>query len=187
MDMLKSMGINTEASIKLFMNQAVIKKYTKGKILFAEGKRNANEYLVLSGILHRFNTTEDGKTVTTGFYLDKSVVTPHFARTVNNKSIFSLQSVTDVEIAEIAVEALDNLRRTRPEFREFGQKVLEQEVSKNLFHEVAYRSLSAKDRLLRLRKEYPNLENRIPHHIIASYLGITNVSFSRLRSEFLLR
>lgn len=75
-------------------------------------------------------------------------------------------------------------RKTNQEFRNFGQRVLESELSKNLFQEITFRSFNAKDRLIQLRKDYPNLENLIPHTIISSFLGITNVSFSRLRSEF---
>ena len=78
---------------------------------------------------------------------------------------------------------LDALRAAHQEFRNFGQRVVERELSMAMLLEVALRSYSARERLLALRKQYPNLENLIPHHIIASYLGITHVSFSRLRSE----
>ena len=78
---------------------------------------------------------------------------------------------------------LDKLRTEYAEFREFGQRVLETELSRTFFNEVIYRSYNAKERLLAMREQYPNLENLVPHNVIASYLGITNVSFSRLRNE----
>lgn len=49
--------------------------------------------------------------------------------------------------------------------------------------EIALASFKGKDRLLLLRKNYPNIENLIPHTDIASYLGITNISLSRLRTQ----
>jgi hypothetical protein len=49
--------------------------------------------------------------------------------------------------------------------------------------EIALASLKGKDRLLLLRKNYPNIENCIPHADIASYLGITTISLSRLRTK----
>jgi CRP-like cAMP-binding protein len=94
-----------------------------------------------------------------------------------------LETLTDTLIAEIPVKALDNLRHNNIEINTFGQKAVENELVRNISNDIAHRSFSAKERLLLLRRLYPNLENLIPHHIIASYLGITNVSFSRLRSE----
>lgn len=148
-----------------------------------EGKKNELEYLLISGVLHRFNISDKGEIVTTGFYMPKSVITPQFARTNKRKNIFSLQTLTDAEIAEISVKDLDNLRYNNKEFHDFGQRILENELTLTFFNEVVYRSYNAKERLLSLRKQFPNLENLVPHNIIASYLGITNVSFSRLRNE----
>ncbi len=113
----------------------------------------------------------------------KAVIIPHFARDHNNKSIFSLQALTDIIIAEIPVKELDNLRNYNKEIQEFGQRIIESELALTYFNEVVFRSYSAKERLLAVRKWFPNLENMVPHNIISSYLGITNVSFSRLRNE----
>jgi CRP-like cAMP-binding protein len=115
--------------------------------------------------------------------MGNAVITPHFARTKNGKSIFSLQALTDILIIEIPVDALDNLRFTNEYYKTFGKKVIEEELSKSIFTDIVFRSNTAKERLLSFRSTYPNLENLIPHNIIASYLGITKVSFSRLRSE----
>ena len=181
---LQDFGVNSEFSQNLFAANCTFKEYQKGKILFAEEKKNISEYLVLNGVLHRFNVNDNGENVTTGFYLKNTFITPHFARTVKNNSIFSVQTLTEIQIVEIPVIALDKLRHTDHEFKNFGQRILEFELSKNLFNEVTFRSFNAKDRLIQMRKDFPNLENLIPHNIIASYLGITNVSFSRLRSEY---
>ena len=70
-----------------------------------------------------------------------------------------------------------------PQIRRFGQSVVEREFTTSLNFEVLFRSHSAKDRLLYFRENYPALENMIPHTVIASFLGITPVSFSRLRNE----
>lgn len=181
---LKEFGIKTTVSQNLFINGAILKEYQRNDIIFFENKQNSSEYLVIEGILHRYNVNDDGENITTGFYMANVAITPHSARTIKSKSIFTLQALTLTRIAEIPVTVLNKLRFTNEEFAAFGQEVLEAEISKVFSNDLAYRSLNAKNRLIRLRKAYPNIENLIPHHIIASYLGITNVSFSRLRSEF---
>jgi len=186
-DTLNKFGLESEQSKKMFLDNCVIQNYNKNEILFSENKNNLYEYLLFEGVLHRFNFDENGNSVTTGFYIGSSVITPNFARIVKNKSLFTLQALTDVCIAEIPVSVLDNFRYTNKEFEIFGLKVLQNELSKNILTDIVYRSSNAKERLHMLRKTYPNLENLIPHSIIASYLGITNVSFSRLRNELITK
>jgi CRP-like cAMP-binding protein len=186
-DILNHIGITSTFSKQLFKDKSVVKELSKNKDIFVEHKKNELEYLLISGVTHRYNTSDKGGIITTGFYMTNSVITPHFARTNNGKSIFSLQTLTDVVIAEIPVSELNNLRHSNREFQEFGQRTIEAELSQTFYNEVVSRSYDAKERLLTLRKQFPNLENIIPHHIIASYLGITHVSFSRLRRELTKR
>lgn len=155
----------------------------KNDIVFTESKKNNSEYLLLSGVIHRYNISDKGDIVTTGFYITGSVITPHFARTNKGKNIFSLQALTEAVLVEIPVKELDYLRNTNEEFHAFGQRIIEAEIADNFYNEVVFRSYSAKERLLALRKKFPNIENLVPHHTIASYIGITNVSLSRLRNE----
>jgi hypothetical protein len=49
--------------------------------------------------------------------------------------------------------------------------------------EIGMASQTAKERLIKFREDYPILENLIPHTTISTYLGITNISLSRLRNE----
>lgn len=182
-DILNNFGIVSTYSKQLFKTKSTLKEMPKNTDIFFEGRKNDFEYFLISGIAHRYNTSEKGDRVTTGFYMSKSVITPHFARTNQGKSIFSLQTLTDVVIAEISVKEFDDLRFNSQEFQKFGQRIIETELSGTFFNEVVFRSYTARGRLLTMRKQFPNIENLIPHNIIASYLGITNVSLSRLRNE----
>lgn len=181
--LLLEMGIKTEFSRNLLIEKAEIREYPKNKVLFSENKRNDSEYIVLKGVLHRYNVNHKGDLVTLRFYMAGNAITPHLFRTINNKSIFTLETLTDTVIAEIPVKELDNLVITNQEFNSFRVRGIENEFSNNLYNDIASRSLNAGERLSFLRKHYRNLENLIPHNTIASYLGITNVSLSRLRGE----
>ena len=186
-DILKNYGIITDFSRNLFLEKTTIAEFSKNTDIFLERKKNNSEYILISGVAHRYNISDKGDIVTTGFYMSGAVVTPHFARTIDGKSIFSLQCLTEAHIAVIPVMELDSLRYNNDECFKFGQKVLEDELALTFYNDIVYRSYNAKERLLIMRKQFPNLENLIPHNIIASYLGITNVSFSRLRAEFAKR
>ncbi|GAA4458112.1 Crp/Fnr family transcriptional regulator [Nibrella saemangeumensis] len=160
-----------------------IRHLTKDEFLTQEHQPDTYEYFLLEGLVHRSLLGEHGEYVTTGFYTAPTVVTPHFARTVTGRSLFTLQALTPACVAYMPVAALDALRYSLDDVKRFGQDVLADELRQSIHHEVAFRAWSAKERLLDLRQAYPNLENLVPHSLIASYLGITPVSFSRLRHE----
>ena len=63
------------------------------------------------------------------------------------------------------------------------KSVLRIELMAKAQKEIALASLKGKDQLLLLRKIYLNIENLVPHSEIASYLGITTISLSRLRTQ----
>jgi len=182
-DILNYFGIVSADSKQLFRDKSILKEIPKNTDIFIEGRKNDFEYFLISGLAHRYNISDKGDLVTTGFYISKSVITPHFARTNLGKSIFSLQTLTDSVIVEISVRQFDSLRHNFQGFQKFGQQIIETELARTFFTEVVFRSYNARERLLTMRKQYPNIENLIPHNIIASYLGITNVSLSRLRNK----
>jgi len=173
----------TPSSLKLMVENVKVLEINKDDYVLREQKQNACEYFILQGILQVTIVNEEGEDITTGFYSDGMVLTPHFARTIKGKSIYNLQALTPVVLAEMPVAVLDSLRYSFGDIKQFGLKVVEQELLKSIHHDIGFRAMSAKQRLLSFRHNYPALENLIPHTLIASYLGITPVSFSRLRNE----
>lgn len=182
-EILNGVSPVSPSTVKIIAENGTFCYYKKNEIIFPEKRNNSFEYFQMEGISHRFNKTEKGQIITTGIYSDGVVITPNFARTMNNQSIFALQALTACVYFKIPIGTFDQLRRQNPQIWSLGQRVVENEFTWNLNYEVLFRSYSAKDRLLYFRTKFRLLENLIPHTVIASFLGITPVSFSRLRNE----
>ena len=174
--------IGTEAC-QLILEKGIIEPYSKNEIIFHVKRLNEFEYFQLEGLSHRFNVDSKAQVLTTGIYQNGVIITPNFARTKNGQSIFSLQALTDCTFLKIPINIFEELRHQNQQIEKLSHKVVEQEFSKCLNLEVLFRSCSAKERLIHFRNNYSQLENIIPHSIIASFLGITAVSLSRLRNE----
>jgi CRP-like cAMP-binding protein len=170
-------------TVDLLLENGTLEHISRNAQVFGEKRFNGFEYFQLDGIAHRYNSDEDGHSVTTGLFKGPSVITPHFARTQNSISIFSLQALIDCTYLTFPAGHWMQLSEAHSQVRLLGRAIVEQEFKRNLNFEVLFRSHQAKVRLLWFREHYAGLENMIPHTVIASFLGITPVSFSRLRNE----
>ena len=172
-----------DTSLRAVFEKCVIKNFSKNDLVAKAGKTDPFEYFVLEGMLHAFSVTPDFDQVTTRIYLPSSVVTPHIVRTSETKSLQSIACLQDAVAAVIPVAEFSRLMREHEDLNAFGHKVVERELILKTQRELALLTLPAKERLIRFRKEYPNLENLIPLTVISGFLGITPVSLSRLRNE----
>jgi len=156
---------------------------SKESLFIKRDTRNEYEYFILSGICRSFLTNHEGEDITISFFNDNSIITPNVARTSNNYSSLNFQALTDLEIGVFSAHELVVLMRTNKELRNFANTVLQNELKQKVNKEVNNACLSAKVRLIEFRKQFKSLENIVPHPHIASYLGITNISLSRLRRD----
>ena len=155
----------------------------KGELITAVGQNNNLEYFILEGICKSFLYTPEGDDVTISFFMSGSIISPYTTRHKDGKSIINLRALTDTVIATINAEEFEQLMVEDLEIRHFGNTVLRNELMGKVKKEIALASLKGKDRLQLLRDNFPNIENLVPHSDIASYLGITTISLSRLRTQ----
>ena len=162
------------------------RSFDKGDTFIKRNKRNTNEYFILEGICRSFLISPEGEEITLSFFTSNSILSPFSTRTKEEVSLLNFQALTDVRLSSINAFDFEELMIRNLEIRRFGNAVLRNELTRKVEKEISLASLSAKERLLKFREQYPLLENLIPHTHIASYLGITNISLSRLRSHLAL-
>ena len=171
----------SEGSLDLVNDLIVIEVYEKGDVFIDRGKRNNKEYFVYEGICRSFLLSPEGEEVTISYFLEGSVLSPNKTRTANQISQLNFQALTKLTLASLNADKFEQLMINHIDIREFGNMVLQNELLAKVEKEIALASLNAKERLILFREKYHFLENLISHVSIASYLGITNISLSRLR------
>ena len=171
---------NSLAKIQQLVEYHDIKK---GELISTVGQNNNLEYFIIEGICKSFLYTPEGEDVTISFFMSGSIISPSTIRNKEGKSIINIRALTDMEMATINAEAFERLMVEDLEIRHFGNTVLRNELMRKVEKEIALASLKGKDRLQLLRDKFPNIENLIPHSDIASYLGLTTISLSRLRTQ----
>jgi len=175
----------SEGSLDLISELIVVEVYEKGDVFIDRGKKNNKEYFVYEGVCRSFLLSPEGEEVTISYFLEGGVLSPNKTRTANQISHLNFQALTKVTVASLNADKFEQLMINHIDIREFGNMVLQNELLAKVEKEIALASLNAKERLILFREKYHFLENLISHVDIASYLGITNISLSRLRKGLL--
>lgn len=157
--------------------------YSRGEDFIVRRKPNEKEYFVLSGVCKSYLINPEGEEISLSFFVDGTIISPHSTRILKNLSSHNFRALTVLELASINAKKFQQLMIENAEIRNFGNSVLQNELKLKVEKEIGLASLTSKERLKQFRKQYKGLENLIPHTDIASYLGITNISLSRLRKE----
>jgi CRP-like cAMP-binding protein len=164
--------------------QFVEKIVNKNESHLKEG-RICDEYLFLEeGFMRAFAHDLNGNDITTSFYSANQVifeVSSFFNRSISRENI---QALTDCKCWVITYEQLNTLFHSIPEFRDFGRSILVKAFSALKVRTLSMITETAEERYAALLKTNPEIFQYAPLKHIATYLGITDSSLSRIRKEF---
>jgi len=173
----------SEKSFREIETLLVFESFLKGDIFIQRNRRNEREYFVLNGICKSYLNNPDGDEITISFFLENMILSPFQIRTKKSISNLNFKALSNLELASVDAKEFEKLMVENIEIRNFANTVLQNELISKVEKEIGLATLTARDRLVEFRKKYRLLENLIPHPDIASYLGITNISLSRLRKD----
>ena len=181
-DIIESVCPLNPGSYARIIELITFETYKKGDHLTQVGTFNNLEYFMLEGVCKSYLHNPEGDEITLSFFTAPCIISPHTTRVRDNKSILNLRALTELTIAHMDARQFEQLMVDHIDIRQFGNNVLQLELMTKVRKEIGLASLTGREKLQQLRTEFPNLENLVPHTDIASYLGITPISLSRLRS-----
>ena len=155
----------------------------KGDVLLAPGELVPYQYFVYDGCLRTYFITEKGKEFTLQFAINDWWISDYTAFFTGEKSIFYIDCVKDSTIYKISKEGMEELYKEVPQIETFFRVKMERffgSYQKRILSDLA---LSAEEKYLRFIQSYPNIEKHIKNYHLASYLGITTESLSRVRGD----
>jgi len=154
----------------------------KGSFLIMEGKICDHIYFLEKGCLRGYYNL-DGKEITYWFAFENNFVTSFFSFITRKPCVECIQLVEDCTLWAISYDDLQKLYDTHPDIERLGRLMneryyvmLEERFVSNHFKE-------ARERYENLITNAPHIVQRIPLGYIASYLGITQETLSRIRSK----
>lgn len=155
----------------------------KGETLIREGQTVKKTYFVTDGCLRSYCTDKNGKEHTLQFAIKEWWISDFIAIYNNEYATLTVESISDCKVIEFNAKELEEIYIEYPEFEVFQRKNLEQHVvslHKRILNQL---QLTAPERYDLFLNQYPDIEQYTPNYHIASYLGITQQSLSRIRVE----
>lgn len=174
-----------EAEIKKFASQATFKVFEKNEVFASAGDICHQLLFIQQGLFRYYYILQDGVELTKDFAIDK-----------RNPFCTAFTSFITQKPSQIWIEALEEsqvwiwensyiapLFNSHPDWMLFAKKMTELLFIRKEKRESSFLLLTPKERYEEFLKQYPNLDQKIPQYQIASYLGITPESLSRIRGR----
>lgn len=159
------------------------KIYPKHYFLLRENEV-ANEYCLLgSGLFRSWTENTEGEEVTLSFFTPQQIVAEPWSFFTRVPSRENIQAMTDSEGWSISYEQVQTAFHALPEFREFGRRLLLGAYSRLKERMLSAVHQTAEERYKNLLKQEPDIFQHAQLRQVASFLGVTDSSLSRIRKE----
>lgn len=155
----------------------------KGEFLVKQGKVGGY-FILLDGYLRAYTYTDKGEEVTTYFYTPNRVIFEAASFFGGNPSAENIQAITPCTAFQSTFPKINEMFHAYPEFREFGRTSLVREFVAYKQRVLSMINKSAEERYAHFIQEHNELFRYAQLKHIASYLGMTDTSLSRIRREF---
>ena len=173
--------LSVEAKLALMENIVKV-NFPKHHIIIRAEQIEKNIYFIKRGIARTFSNVEENE-ITFSFGKEGDTIASLKSYIANQKGYESVELLEDCELYEINTKNLQNLFNENIEIANWGRKFAENELIKAEERLISRQFGTATERYNELLKNYPDVVQRVQLGYIASYLGITQVSLSRIRTN----
>lgn len=178
---MKQMIDVSEDELNDFLSGAITKTFKRQEIISRPASIPNEIFFINKGIIRVLITDNEGAEHTIHFALENQFIADYSNFIQQQPSIYSLQTLEETEVVILPRSAIEWGYKNLKEGQKMGRLIAE--------YYFIYQDYRIKNNYVRTPKQrydsitevFPNIHNRVPQHMIASYLGITPIHLSRLK------
>ena len=168
---------------KILGSKVKFRSYLKGQYVVQQGDVCKYETFVLIGCLKTFYVDTEGQERIVMFAIENWWTSDLGSFINQTPADFNVQCLENSQVAQLSFEDLEQLYQDIPKLEHFFRIIIQKAFAASQKRIINGFSLSARERYLLFREQYPRLEQRVPQYMIASYLGMTAEFLSKIRSQ----
>ncbi|HVY76067.1 MAG TPA: Crp/Fnr family transcriptional regulator [Puia sp.] len=159
------------------------KKLRKRQYLLQEGDTAKYTSFVEKGLLRTYSVDDKGHEHILQFSQEGWWVGDLYSFLTNEPSVYNIEALEDCELLQITREAWDNMLEKVPALERYFRIIVQNNLIATQRRLIGSLSETAEQKYLKLQQSFPGCLQRVPQHMIASYLGISRETLSRIRSQ----
>jgi len=163
-----------------------IEKHPKGHLLIKEGNRVKDCFFLIKGCVRQYQLI-DGNEKTTAFYTDGHGFSSFTSAAKKTASGYNFECLEECKLAVISIEKELELYKKYPNFESLSRVGMETQLGEYQDMMATFISQKPEERYLDLLQNRPDLINKVPQYHLASYLGVSAETLSRIRRRIFLK
>lgn len=160
--------------------------FIKGEIITSNLEIERSFYIVIKGVQCIYVINNSGEKQVIGFSFDGSFSGIYDSFLHQKQSSYSLEALTDSIMVKVSLEQYNKWFDLFPEFEHWGRIAHQELLIGRVNREIELITLTAEERFLKFQARCPEPLQRIPQKYLASYLNMSQETFSRLKSKSLI-
>lgn len=161
----------------------LIEEYKKGTMLLRQGDVPTKCYFVLKGCVRQYSIDEAGKEVTSNFYTEEQAISNFNQHKQDKSSAYSLTCLEDCILVVGDLDSEEDMYNQYSQLETMTRRMIEQSFGEVQDELASFIASTPEERYKALLRKRPHLIDRVPQHQLASYLGITPESLSRIKKR----
>jgi CRP-like cAMP-binding protein len=170
-----------EEEAEYFISLLKPRTLRKRQFLLQSGEISRHETFIVKGLLRAYTVDKSGYEHVVMFASEGWWISDLYSFLTQTPGSQNIDALEDTEVLQIDKQDLEKLYLEVPKFDRFFRILLQNAFVANQQRILASISLTAEEQYLAFIQKYPSLEQRVPQHQVASYLGITPETISRIR------
>ncbi len=174
----------TDQELQMIKYVSVPKKLRRKQYLLQEGDIAKYQAFVCKGLLRMYGIRGDGSEHILGFAPENWWITDRESVTLGQPAKTNIDAIEDSELLLWPKADFDQLSIDIPAFKSWREKPIVKHVAALQNRIYSNISETAEEKYTNFIKLYPNIYNRVPLHMVASYLGLSTKTLVRVRQQY---